>query len=211
MSRVTVKTWLNRICAIGAVLYPLIAHLSVYFHERQFAAGYLMALFVIYLQRFQDQKNRITRLAIAIFLLLGMMVLAKRYGIAVWLYIPPILLPLWLSTTFLLSLNHQDTAVITRVAAMMEGGKLEEKHLGYTRMLTLIWGVILLLLAGEAILLAWLAPYITWSWWANIGNYLILLALLLIEIPIRWVWLGKAPRFGNMLKVMLTRPWNVRD
>lgn len=211
MSRVTVKTWLSRLCALGVALYPLIAHFSVYFHKRQLAAGYLMTLFVIYLLGMQVQKNRIMCITAAIFLLIGMVVMAKSYGIAVWLYLPPILLPLWVAVIFLASLRQPDTAVISRIAAMVEDGKLDDRHLGYTRTVTLIWGTVLLLMSVEGLLLAWLAPYVIWSWWANIGNYFLLLALLFIEIPIRWVWLGKGPSFGKMIRVMLKRPWSIRN
>ena len=210
MSKVTAKTWLNRFCVFGAVVYPLVAYVSIYFHKSHVAAGYLMVLCALYLLAMPTRRNLKLRLAIAVTILLGMVTIAEWYGVAVWLYFPPVLLPLWGALIFLSSLQGEENAVISRIARVMEGEQLNARHIHYTRAITMIWGVALLLMGIEGGLLAWLAPSPLWSWWVHIGNYLILLALLLIEIPVRWMWLGKGPQFGKMIKVMLTRQWTSR-
>jgi len=209
MSRDTVKTWLNRVCSIGAVLYPLIAHLSIYFKRSEIAAIYLLCLFAIYLLGYRTELHWLLRIAIVCLLITTSLIATRRYDVALWLYLPPILIPLWAALVFLTSLRHSNGGVISRIATMMEGGPLDDAHRRYTDTVTLIWGIVLVGMVVEAIMLAWLTSFVTWSWWVYIGNYFILLALLLIELPVRWFWLGKRPQLRKMLKAMLRRPWQM--
>lgn len=207
MSSDTVKTWLNRVCTIGAVLYPLIAHLSIYFKHNEFAAFYLLCLFAIYLLGLRTELHWLLRVMIVLPLLVATFSITRHYDVAVWLYVPPILIPLWAALVFLTSLRHPDGGVISRIALMMEGDRLDATHRRYTDLITLIWGVVLLGMVVEAIVLAWLASFVTWSWWIYIGNYFVLFTLLVLELPVRWFWLGKRPQLKKMMRAMMRRPW----
>ncbi|MEJ2359985.1 MAG: hypothetical protein P8Z75_00960 [Gammaproteobacteria bacterium] len=207
MSRATVKTWLDRLCGFGLALYPFIAHLCLSLHVPEYAVAYLVALFVLYLLNTGGRQTRILRLVLAITLPFGMLLWARYFAVSDWLYLPPIVLPLWAGVFFLRSLRRPGDAIISRIARLMEGAPLEQVHLAYTRRITLVWGIVLLGMSLEAGLLAWLAPIIVWSWWVNIGNSVILLLLLLLELPVRWLRLGKPPRFAHMCRVMLKRSW----
>lgn len=209
MSRDTVKTWLNRVCTIGAVLYPLVAHLSIYFKRSEIAASYLVCLFAIYLLGFRSELHVLLRAAIILLLIATLMIVSRHYDISLWLYVPPILIPLWVALIFLTSLRHPNGGVITRIATLMEGGHLDATHRHYTETVTLVWGIVLLGMVVEAIVLARLTSFVTWSWWVYIGNYFILFALWVLELPARWFWLGKRPQLKKMLKVMLRRPWQM--
>jgi uncharacterized membrane protein len=209
MSRDTVKTWLNRVCTIGAVLYPLLAHLSIYFKRSEIAAFYLLGLFVIYLLGFRAESHWLLRLAIALLLVTTSLIVTRQYDVSLWLYVPPILIPLWAALVFLASLRHPNGGVISRIATMMEGEPLDAAHRHYTDTVTLVWGIVLLGMVVEACALAGLTSFVTWSWWVYIGNYFILFALVLIELPVRWLWLGKRPQLKKMFKVMLRRPWQM--
>lgn len=207
MSRATVKTWLDRLCGFGLALYPFVAHLCLSLHVPEYAVAYLLALFLVFLLNIGDRRSRGLRLVTAILLLSGLLVWARYFALSDWLFLPPVVLPLWAGTFFLVSLRRPDGAIISRIASLMEVEPLDPAHLAYTRRITLLWGVVLLGMAIEAVLLAWLTPIIVWSWWVNIGNYVILLSLLLLELPVRWWRLGKPPQLARMIRVMLKRPW----
>lgn len=207
MSSITVKTWLDRLCGFGLALYPVIAHLCLYFDIAEYAVVYLVALFAVYLLNSHGQRYRLGRLVLAILLPFAMTLWARYFPVSDWLYLPPIIMPLWAATFFLGSLREPDGAIISRIARLMESSPLDEHHLVYTRRVTLVWGIVLAGMTIEACLLAWLAPVIVWSWWVNIGNYVILLILLGAELPLRWFLLGRSPQLMQMCKVMARRPW----
>lgn len=207
MSSITAKTWLDRLCGVGLALYPFIAHLCLYFDFPEYAVIYLVALFMVYLVSSRGSRYRHVRLALAVVLPFGMLLWARYFPVSDWLYLPPIVMPLWASTFFLGSLRDPGGAIITRIARLMEPQPLDERHQAYTRRVTLVWGVVLAGMTLEACLLAWLAPVIVWSWWVNIGNYVILLLLLGAELPLRWFLLGRPPQLVHMCRIMAKRPW----
>lgn len=210
MSRDTGKTWFNRGYTLGILLYPLLAHFSIYYHHSDIAVVYLLGLFAIYLLGLV-QFHWSLRVVFVGLLAGAIIVVSRQYTLSFWLYLPPALIPLWVGSVFLASLRHPQGPVISRIAEMMEGEELSTTHRRYTQAVTLVWGVVLLAMGAEAILLAWLAPVVIWSWWVNIGNYIMLLVLLLLELPLRWIRLGKRPQLNKMLKAMLRRPWIARS
>lgn len=115
------------------------------------------------------------------------------------LYLPPVLLNLFMAWVFGASLTGGGEALLTRVARVMHGeGPLPEGVAGYTRRLTLAWTLLFLALAVLSLVLALLATpdglllaagvvppvtvaQATWSLFANILNYVLVAALLVGE------------------------------
>lgn len=207
----TAKSWLNRAYGFGLLLYPLAAHLSVYYQEPETVIGYVALIVAISALININRPVLVTGLAAISLSLVGLLAISKSQLLQIWIYIPPALIPLWLSVIFIQSLKKPDGAIITRIAEMIERGKLDPGRLKYTRIVTGIWGLLLLLMAIEAIVLAWLAPMNIWSWWVHIGNYSLLFVLFALEILTRWLLFRRSPELGQMIKVMMKRPWQMSD
>ena len=211
MWKKTVKTWAERVLGVGVLLYPLVAHISLYYDNRELVVVYLTGLLFLYLLSVKKPLGVfIAVLAIGLLVLLMAGVITSD-NTNYLIYVPPILVPAWLATVFLASLSSVNGPVVTRIATLIEGKALDEKQLTYTRVVTLLWGIALLLIAVEALLLSVFAPFIVWSWWAHIGNYLILLSLFVIEALARWLLLKKKPNFLRMASLIRNRSWGVRE
>lgn len=124
------------------------------------------------------------------------------------IYFPPVLISGWIAFIFLFSLKAEKSTIF-RLAERMEEGASDSRHLHYTRQLTALWGVVLLWMVGEALLLARWATFEIWSWWVHVGNYCIVGTLFIIEMFVRHHFTGKRAQVVKMFSVMLTR--NGRD
>jgi len=88
------------------------------------------------------------------------------------LYLLPVLINLTLAVLFGRTLLPGETPLITRFAILLSG-RLEPGVPSYTRRVTWLWTLFLVLLALESILLALFAPLEVWSLFVNILNYLL--------------------------------------
>lgn len=207
----TLKAWHSRIMGVGILLYPLIVQFAVVFDKRTYAVAYLLLLVTAYLLSMRIRTIWLFRFVIVLLFFAGLISINKYEAAQFWLYVPPVLIPLLLSFVFIRSLFQPEGPLISRIAMLVEGETLDDKQLRYTRMVTMIWAGMLLLLAIETIVLAWFAPFSIWSWWAHVGNYLILFALFVLEIIARRILIQRGPKLNRMIKVMLTRPWQTRS
>lgn len=197
---------MQAIARLSLLLYPLIAHLGILMHQVKWPVIYLaIVVFLNSLQLFSRHK--------LIGLCLTILVCALLYGLlysdayASILYLPPVLIPSWLAIVFLGSLQ-KDRAAISIIAERIEGKALDAQHMRYTRRLTLLWGLIFVFMVIEAITLAIWASYETWSWWVNIGNYIVVAVLILGEILLRPMLIGRRVPFGQTFKALLLRDWH---
>ena len=209
MSNCTVNSWFSRAYGIGLLLYPLVAHLSVYIQKPESVIGYVAVLVAFSALTHIKRPVLFAGLAAIALVLAGWLMLGESQILEYWIYIPPVLIPLWLAMLFIHSLQGEDGAVITRIAELIEREKLDLRRLKYTRVVTAVWGVILLLMAVEAIVLALFAPLDVWSWWVHIGNYVLIAVLFIIEMIARWVLFNRGPQLGEMVRVMAKRPWRI--
>ena len=92
------------------------------------------------------------------------------------IYVPAVIVNLAISALFALSLLPGRVPLVTQLALLHHGGELPEPLIRYTRILTLIWALLLSAMAIEAGLLAYYVEIATWSWAINFVNPLILVA-----------------------------------
>ena len=211
MSKTTAKNWISYSSGSGIALYPIIAHIAIYLNEIKYLVLYMFGICFIYSWRFPGPFAWLVRGVIIVFVLfIASGFLAPAY-VNYILLIPPTLIPAWLAFVFIESLFSRRGAIVTRIAAMFENNSLDDLHVKYTRTVTLIWGIVLLCIALESLILQGVASYVVWSWWAHIGNPIIIASLFVIELLARWIVLNKKPNFAQLAYLVRKRPWVARD
>jgi len=56
------------------------------------------------------------------------------------------------------------------------------------------------------VLAIWM-PFEIWSWWVHIGNYIIVAALFLVEMFVRYRFSGQRVQLLQMFRALLQRDW----
>lgn len=136
-------------------------------------------------------------------------VLAVLVGLALFqsarwtqaIFVPAVIINLAISVIFALSLLPGRDALVTQLARLHHDGDLPEPLIRYTRILTLIWTLLLSAMAIEAGVLAYYADIATWSWAVNFVNPLILAAFFIGQFWYRSV------RYSQYGKVSIELAW----
>lgn len=165
---------------------PLVAHILIEFEYIVFS---LIPLYVSLLLAL----GMVMGLSLSASLLQACLVAgALGLGVAVLeepgftLYIPSVATPLVLFAIFSLSLLKGRTPIITRVSHTVHAPEAPlPRRDDYTRLLTGIWAVIFLALAAESAALAYWSTIRIWSLFANILNYLFIVAFFILEYLVR--------------------------
>ena len=114
--------------------------------------------------------------------LFAVLLLVKDFQIAI--FIPSVLVPLLVSLVFAFSLLPGKTPLITRFA-LLEFKEISARIAAYTRAWTWAWAVFLLVIAAETFALAFWGTLETWSLFANVLNYVFILAFVVLEYFVR--------------------------
>jgi uncharacterized membrane protein len=194
------------IARISLLIYPLVAHIGIMMHQVKWPACYLIV--VVYLNSLKLlSQHKIVGIGFTA-LVCGVLYLIVFSGESLSImYLPPVLIPGWLAFVFIGSLRTKQ-AVISGIAERIEGKPLDLKHLQYTRQLTALWGIVFVLMVCEAIVLAAWASHEVWSWWVNIGNYIIVAVLFFGEMMLRQKIIGRQVHIGHTFKDLLLRSWH---
>lgn len=117
------------------------------------------------------------------------------------IYLPSIFMIATLALVFGRSLLPGRTPLLTAIATIVRG-ELGDRAQRYTRAITWLWTVVMLLLALECVLLALFAPMPTWSLFANGINYIIIAAVFVAEYLFRRRWLSELshPGFADFMR-----------
>lgn len=116
------------------------------------------------------------------------------------LYAPPVAINLALAAVFGASLLPARTPVISIFASMEQGG-LPPDLARYTRLLTWIWTVLFIAMAGLAAALALSGSLVLWSTFANLASYLLVAILFIGEYGYRR-WRFSHYRHATLLELM---------
>lgn len=109
--------------------------------------------------------------------------------VSVALYVPPVAVPLFLAIVFGRTLLPGRTPLVALFAEQIMGRREPERAM-YMRGVTWFWTLLCSVLALQAALLAVFADPVTWSWFANGINYLIVAAAFAGEYVIRCLRFG---------------------
>ena len=170
---------MNKILA-GISLYPVISHLTTIFNLQIFSIFYLAILFLIHIKSI---KNKI--ITIVIMYLLWLLI-NKLNLVIILIYLPSFMMIALMVVIFGTSLYKNNIPLITRFALIIEKD-LSTKKLKYTKKLTKIWLIVLLFILGTSIYLLNFGSIELWSWFINIGSYIILGVVFTIEFFYRKV------------------------
>ncbi len=100
-------------------------------------------------------------------------------------YVPSVATNLVLAWLFGHTLGPRREALITRIARVEHHGDLDDETTRYTRTLTAVWCALFLASAGVSLALAWFASPHAWSWFANVANFPLAIALFAGEYAYR--------------------------
>lgn len=120
-------------------------------------------------------------------------------------FVPAVAINLAISALFAFSMFPGRAALVTQMARLHHDGDLPEPLVRYTRMLTLIWALLLAAMAIEAGLLAYYTNIATWSWAVNFVNPLILVLFFVGQFwyrRVRYRQYGEVSMVRAMQKIM---------
>jgi uncharacterized membrane protein len=115
----------------------------------------------------------------------GAIVAAAVWPPAWLIYAPPTLMSFLAASVFITSLRPGREPIVSRIARLAHGGVLEPCFVGYTRNVTLAWGVFLVACGLAALVLAAFAPRSWWWTFCNVGMYVAFVLAFAIEYGIR--------------------------
>lgn len=184
----------------GLVLYPLAVHVLVLLGAPHVAVVTLVAVCALGLLLLK-QHGRAALPWVALYGVLSGIALANVVTGAVFaLFLPSVAVNLALMLLFGMSLRRGKIALIERLMCIEYEDDLAPPLARYARTLTWVWTLFFALTALANALLAALAPIAVWSWFANIGNFLLVALLLSVQHLYRMV------RFRTYGRVM---PWAI--
>lgn len=186
------------------VAFPLLAHASVVVDSPLIASSLaLAAVTSLGLLLLWPLRHRVVPFFLLLALLLALVFwLSRLGGVQLPLMLPPVLFPGALGLYFARSLVPGRMPLIERLARVIHGGEpLDPGIPAYARRLTLLWTLLLLGLAAWSLWLAlmatpggllatlgiqppWPLPLALWSLFANLLDYLIIGAFVLVE----YIW-----------------------
>ena len=189
------------------VAYPLVAHAAAVTGSGWLAAlaAFDIALVVLLEALAQPRAG-------------AWLLLAAIASVLAWLaQTPHALLPLLLAPpafvgmvawVFARTLRAGRIPLVGRIAVAIDGvpwERMEPEVRRYTRQVTWAWASLLGALACADLAFALLAPPLQWSWFANIGDYLVIGGFMLCEFGYRRVrFPGRGPGLGGFLRRMAT-------
>ena len=168
-------------------IYPLVVHLSVVFKVPFVIACLLPVFYFILARPFSGNKKQIIVKSVVFFLLSLIGLLSWHYLDHSIIYLPPILMILTILYPFVRSIMPGRTPLITRFYQLTKAENNPEVN-RYTRNLTWIWIVFIMLLLINTLILTLFAPLTLWSLFTNFINYVLLLTLLILEWLFRIFW-----------------------
>ncbi len=193
-----------RIAAVTlAFAYPVLAHTASLLGSSSLTLASVVVLAAATLLRPLTEGRRWAWLALPL-AALAIMGLWRIDAAALVLFLPPVLLNVFLAWLFGHTLARGSTPLIERVVRLLQppGLPFEPGVIDYARRLTLLWTALFLVLATTSLVLAALATpgglletagirapaavrLETWSLFANVLNYAIVAAFFLLEFAYR--------------------------
>ena len=173
-----------RLVSWGVGFYPLVAHIGIWTSHPRLSVSYLiLLLFALLLcpPRYLLTRNQV----LAGLLLISVIFLAAFDLDFLLIYIPPVAIPGLLLWLFIRSLRKGSVPLITQFAQKLEDQQLDPERENYTRQVTRVWAGVFGFMIVEGLVLALWAPMAVWSWATHVGNYVLIVMVLLVEVCYR--------------------------
>lgn len=175
---------LRLLTLVAVVAYPFVVHISVLQGYVAPPAIYLsILLFSFALVNIVHKHLIMAVTALIIFGTIVTLIIMRKES---WvIYSVPVVIQLSLAYAFGHTLFHGRVALVTQIATKMRGQDLDARTIAYTRAVTWIWTVLFIGIAIECVLLSNFATHKTWSLFANLLNYVIIIAMFVVEYIVR--------------------------
>ena len=187
----------RRVIAVGlAVAYPLLAHAASVLESRSLTLVSVVVLAAAALFSPLLEGRRWAWLALPV-VAFAVAALWRLDAEALVLFLPPVLLNVYLAWLFGHTLTRGRLPLIERLVRLLQppGVPPEAGVFEYARLLTGMWTALFVLLAVTNFLLAVTTSRETWSLFANVLNYVIVAAVFLLEFTYRrWRFPGRPYR-----------------
>lgn len=183
-----------------AFAYPLVAHLAVARSSAKLTIAAIAMLALSILLSSLVRGRLVAWLAVPL-LIAACWWLANSSMHVQPLYLPPVLVPVFLAWIFGQTLLPGHTPLIEQLVHMLHAPDAvpEDAALVYARRLTLAWTVLFVALASTNLLLAVFAEPEQWSLFANLIAYVIVVAFFAVEYAYRRRRFPHQP-YRNMLE-----------
>jgi uncharacterized membrane protein len=188
------------------IAYPLLAHASVVMQSPRLEWAALSVLAAACLHGGLRAGQARTWLAFAL-IVAALAALTRAGGGRYALYLPSLVAPLLVLIPFAGSLLPGRTPLVSRIAALVHS-PLPAVLVGYTRRVTWLWTLAILLFAGIDIALMAFADRETWSLYANGWAYMLLGTVFVGEYlwrRLRFPDLDQ-PGFADYLRLVVRNP-----
>jgi len=187
---VTSRSFTTLFVSIG---YPLALHITILLKKPAIGFMVMLAVLAIHLMFIILGLRRSTyiKVCLGIAMLAPFFILvylARTFGSAYPLFIPPLVINAFLFVFFIRTLLPGHTPLISSISKVMHDKSLPELD-RYTRKLTLVWSLFFAVMFLESLLLAIFAPLEVWSLFTNILNYIFVLLLVVGEYIFRLYYL----------------------
>lgn len=171
-------------------IYPLVVHLSVVYQAAFISACLLPLFYLIVAQPFAKTKKFINTQSIIFFVLSLIALLSYYFLDHSVIYLPPIIMISLILYPFFRSVMPGNTPLLSRFYQMTEQ-QYTPDAMTYTKHVTWIWVIVIILLLLNTLFLTFFASLQTWSLFTNFINYILMLALFIVEWLFRMVWFQK--------------------
>ena len=188
-------------------LYPVAAYISLWLKQPLLIIGYLVILLSLINVKKAIQQQWLT--AGILFICIAAIFYTIQQSYTHYLvYFPPILVFFSLFILFSQSLLAEEIPLISRYAKLL-GDNLDELHLRYYKILTILWSVFFLLMTITSILLAAFSSLDTWSLFTHVISYCLVAGFFLAEFLYRKKYFAgevEGGFFHFMRKISKIRP-----
>lgn len=180
---------INVVSTLLFIAYPLSIHLSILTGFSELLAWIVLIVASAHaLLAYQDHIKLLIYTSIAVLALFNVV---AEYSFVI--YLPPIIIPVFMLTLFAGSLKKGREAFITQIARRISDNGISEKEVRYTRQVTWVWSIFFVAMIIETVLLTIYVDRETWSVFTNIYNYLFIAALFIIEYAFRMFYFKRLP------------------
>lgn len=180
------RVWIRRSVLLLACAWPLSLHAAIVFAGPQWPARVTAAAIAlgVLIWAIADGRPAAALLAAGLAALLAATML---YAPQLLLFAPPVILNAAFAAFFGASLRPGHEPVIGIYARHEQGGILPADLAQHARVVTLLWTILLAVMAALALALALWAPLETWSLFSNVVFYAMVAALFIGEYLYRRV------------------------
>lgn len=172
------------------IAYPCSVHYGVVSNDYRPAVIVIAAIAALLAGRRPQGFRWLPAVAAVLVVLLAALTVKDRFDLMI---LPPLLIYFGLAAVFALTLLPGRLALVTRIAALLDG-EPDAAVQTYTRRVTAAWAVFLSLLGACSLWLACCGTREAWSLFTNLYGYLLILGFFLGEFLLRRRCLPQVPR-----------------